>query len=242
MISQVRGVLAKCFEIAVEKNMLTEQQVRTARTRVTDRNCRSYGGVHGRERLVYVSLNLGGSVKGPGQIQAHWCLGSSPTHAKFRFAKLRTEEGYYIFNEYSSFWEDPDIGSYWSKNPVACAAALVAHEVSHAANYCTDNPRFKGRNHDGGWKRVYSILRSELLAKLGDIKEEVVPTTIEELPVRVAASTRNRSNVNSPVQRVWNYMDQHPYATRKEAVRDLTAMGINQNTASTQYFAWRRSR
>ena len=40
---------------------------------------------------------------------------------------------------------------------------------------------------------------------------------------------------------IWNFLYQNPNVTRSEAIKALTARGMNKGTASTQYQKWRHA-
>ena len=65
-------------------------------------------------------------------------------------------------------------------------------------------------------------------------------------PRRTASSAtapiRNRSDGDSPVKRVWAMAEAMPGASRSEVVAACVAVGINKNTAGTQYFHWKKSK
>jgi len=54
--------------------------------------------------------------------------------------------------------------------------------------------------------------------------------------------TGQRSTVKNPVRFVWNYLDQNGDRPLTQAVKELTALGINKGTASVQLYAWRKAR
>lgn len=52
---------------------------------------------------------------------------------------------------------------------------------------------------------------------------------------------RNRSEVKRPVDIVWGMCRDMPGATRNEIVDACVALGVNINTARTQYYKWRKT-
>lgn len=63
-----------------------------------------------------------------------------------------------LFPEYKSFQKDHQIGSFQSDDPRHHIAAVVAHEVAHAADHW--NGDFS--SHGSEWKGRYRTLRKEL--------------------------------------------------------------------------------
>tara|TARA_B100000749_G_scaffold268120_1_gene245658 strand:+ start:242 stop:652 length:411 start_codon:yes stop_codon:yes gene_type:complete len=52
--------------------------------------------------------------------------------------------------------------------------------------------------------------------------------------------TRNKSTIKKPVDIVWGLCKDMTGATRDEIVKACVALGVNQNTAKTQYYHWRK--
>lgn len=53
---------------------------------------------------------------------------------------------------------------------------------------------------------------------------------------------RAKSDVESPTKLVWKIADEMPGADRKEVVAACVAAGVNQSTASTQYYRWQKAK
>ena len=51
---------------------------------------------------------------------------------------------------------------------------------------------------------------------------------------------RNKSTVRKPVDIVWGMCKDMPDAARDEIVEACVALGVNKNTAKTQYYHWRK--
>jgi len=90
--------------------------------------------------------------------------------------------------------------------------------------------------HDGtGWERTAIALETE-----------VVPCD-KELYLQqgfgedgAGGRVRNKSTIKKPVDIVWGMCKDMTGATRDEIVEACVALGVNKNTAKTQYYHWRK--
>lgn len=127
---------------------------------------------------------------------------------------------------------------------------MALHELGHlfAYKFCKD------RGHGSYWKAIGSIVgyaqvggtdpnkrrRYVCFAKHvgkytshAEILGDVLDSTINEV--------RKQSTVNSPVRLVWEICDANRGAARKSIIARCVSAGINKNTASTQYYHWKRA-
>ena len=126
---------------------------------------------------------------------------------------------------------------------------IVLHELGHLFAF-----HFLGsRGHDHKWKSVGHIVG---YAPVGSSSLEnrkrhrsyaahagAVPVH-ERTIGRFGQTERKRhmSAVDSPVARAWEIFEQYPWAERKEVLAYCVQIGINPNTASTQYARWKNER
>lgn len=69
----------------------------------------------------------------------------------------------------------------------------------------------------------------------------VVPTERNEFYTQANAATdRNRSLIENPVERVWAICNENIDLTRDGIIAKCVAEGINFSTAKTQFYAWRK--
>lgn len=239
-VSQVRRVVEQMFIIARDQGMIKQEVIDTAVVRISGRSNRSRAGRKGAR--AWMSINFGGSVKRPEDIHNVRSVASTwertqayarrQSHAE-TIAAL--EAGYYVFQEYVSFAHMAHVGNYVGNNELDCIKVLVAHEMAHVVNYCSHEPKWRGRNHDQQFLKVYRILRAAILGAAIDTRAPVAFT----VPVRIAASAGEVRRPQSGVTRqVWDVCDANKGASRAEILRVLLGMGINENTAKTQYAKW----
>lgn len=62
------------------------------------------------------------------------------------------------FHEYKQHQDDPEIGEFHSDDPRHHIAAVVAHEVAHAADHWSGD----FTSHGSEWRHRYRVLRREL--------------------------------------------------------------------------------
>lgn len=126
---------------------------------------------------------------------------------------------------------------------------MVLHEMGHLFTYW-----FFGTNgHDHDWRSVGTIVgyaqvgatsihkRRRYHAFAAQAANVDVPDT--RLGKVGSVSERDRSTIDSPVARVWDMCEAWGYDhTRKFVIERCVSVGINRNTASTQYARWKRER
>lgn len=71
----------------------------------------------------------------------------------------------YKVYEYQSFDKDPVIGGFLTNNTELHLALVITHEMAHAAQYYRKYKLNKspGKPHGDIWKKIYSVLREELV-------------------------------------------------------------------------------
>jgi hypothetical protein len=114
---------------------------------------------------------------------------------------------------------------------------------------------------DGNFNEAYKLQQKEFACMVCDYEwgddvkhpadEEAVPsntTASKRTYKRTGESSYPDSTVDSPVDVAWNLYDELAAATgfnnivRKVFIADAIGLGINPNTASTQFTAWKKTR
>jgi hypothetical protein len=109
-------------------------------------------------------------------------------------------------------------------------------------------------NWSGFWVPLHSMRYAYLFltcwfafqafaASLTVAKPEEVGFSAERLKrVRSVVQTHiDAKDFNGAVTLIWNFLYQNPNVTRGEAIKALTARGMNKGTISTQYQKWRHA-
>lgn len=87
---------------------------------------------------------------------------------------------------------------------------------------------------DGTWEDTYIALATEV--ELGT--EEEFAEVFGGMMTK--DGTKNRSTNESPVATVHRLCEENPEAPRKAIVEMAVKLGVNANTAKTQYYRWKR--
>lgn len=74
------------------------------------------------------------------------------------------DAGFYTHREYAGWYDDPEIGNFYSEDFVEVWLVLIAHEVAHLINYSVNtNSKWSGDGHGDVWKETYRVLRKKVL-------------------------------------------------------------------------------
>ena len=162
---QIEGLVVLCYDILVEHKALKRPALFLQKLEITTPNTkRSYGGVWYCKR----------------------------TSQPWPFVRIST---YYstvqgVFWEYRSHRDDPEIGSFNSPRSIHHMAAVVAHELAHAADFWNGDVSKSGP-HGANWKRLYRLLRRELNLTLSNPALSAPEFPVR--PVRKAAKPKGNA-------------------------------------------------
>lgn len=129
---------------------------------------------------------------------------------------------------------------------------LVLHELGHLFTHHFCNQR----GHGWCWVECGEIVGYATVGSTGDATRvqyatfaahaETIKAT-KDKPLGVltksapSIATRPPSTVERPVDLVWRICDAYPYSSRASVIRILVQMGVNKNTAATQYSKWKKA-
>lgn len=150
---------------------------------------------------------------------------------------------------YNPLWLESISPESWDKRILD----LVLHEMGHLFCY-----HFLGTvGHEWTWCEVGRIVGYAEVGSSSDDRRMRYTSfaahadsvaTVESKPISkiavgtVSATVLPQSTIRSPVATVWAICENMRGYTRKEIIYHCLQVGINPNTAATQYAAWKRAR
>jgi hypothetical protein len=125
----------------------------------------------------------------------------------------------------------------------------ILHELGHLFTWHF----MRARGHGYEWRHVGTIVGYAEVGSTTDTRRKryrsyaahansvaTPEATIGQ--IATSAPERNRSSVGSPVSRVWLICDTYGHHfSRKAIIGMCVKAGINRNTASTQYYHWKKA-